>query len=104
MLIDESKLEDGRPAQSKYIGLLPCTNREPACHSNEKLLGRVALGLDDCCCHHRPSSMVSLFLDFAAEIVGLMVAGWGCPDNSYYVSSVLTRAVEAHLERGFGLN
>ena len=25
------------------------------------------------------------------------------PDNSYYVSSVLTRAVEAHLERGSGL-
>jgi hypothetical protein len=39
-----SSLEDDRQAQSKYTALLPCTNLGPVCHSNKKILGRVALG------------------------------------------------------------
>lgn len=43
--------------------------------------------------------MVSLLGKIAAEITGLVLAKYGCPDNSYYVSSVFAEAVEAHLER-----
>lgn len=49
-------------------------------------------------------SKVSLLLDFAAEITGLVLAEYHhSPDNSFYVSSVLFEAVEAHLERAFGI-
>lgn len=43
--------------------------------------------------------MVSLLGKIAAEIVGMALAKYGSPDNSYYVSSVFAEAVEAHLER-----
>jgi hypothetical protein len=45
--------------------------------------------------------MVSLLLFFAAEITSLVVAEYDRRDNSYYVSSAFTEAVEARWERVF---
>ncbi len=40
--------------------------------------------------------MVSLFLFLAAEIVGLVVAEYGSPDNKHYAHSPLVEARIAH--------
>jgi len=97
-------VEDGRQAQSKSMPVLTCTDRVPVCHSNKKYLGVSHSDSGQLLLPPPTSPMVSLLLDFAAEIASLVVAEYGCPDNSYYVSSVLGEAVEVHLERGFGLN
>lgn len=44
-------------------------------------------------------NMVSFLLFFAAEITSLMVAEYDRRDNSYYVSSMFTRAVDCFWER-----
>jgi hypothetical protein len=80
-----TSLENGRQAQSKYMPLFACTNMSLSAIPIKNSWAFHTRILGDCCCRLRPSSMVSLFLDFAAEITGFVVVEYDRRDNSYYV-------------------
>lgn len=88
-------MEDGRQTHSKYMPLLASTNM---CLSAIPIKNNLGVSHSDSRRLLLPPPtlpMIPLLLVFAAEITSLVVAGWGCPDNSYYVLSVLAEAVEA---------